>query len=235
MRLIFVRHGEPDYDHDCLTENGRRQAQSTAKRLRQEPIRKIFASPMGRTVETASYTAQMHGLEIETLDFMHEIDWGGLREADGSQRPLECEGHPWTLGCKLLTEHPEFIGSPDWAEHHYFRDNICTGYMDTISEGMDAFLTRFGLYRQDGLYECKAPCEDTIALFAHGGSGAVMFAHLLNLPLPFVLTSMPYGVCSVSVIAFEPVNGSKVLPRLELFNDMRHIDQVRTEALHFEK
>ena len=146
MRLIFVRHGEPDYDHDCLTENGRRQAQSTAKRLRQEPIRKIFASPMGRTVETASYTAQMHGLEIETLDFMHEIDWGGLREADGSQRPLECEGHPWTLGCKLLTEHPEFIGSPDWAEHHYFRDNICTGYMDTISEGMDAFLTRFGLY-----------------------------------------------------------------------------------------
>ena len=107
--------------------------------------------------------------------------------------------------------------------------------MDTISEGMDAFLTRFGLYRQDGLYECKAPCEDTIALFAHGGSGAVMFAHLLNLPLPFVLTSMPYGVCSVSVIAFEPVNGSKVLPRLELFNDMRHIDQVRTEALHFEK
>ena len=26
MRLIFVRHGEPDYAHDCLTENGVIQA-----------------------------------------------------------------------------------------------------------------------------------------------------------------------------------------------------------------
>jgi hypothetical protein len=26
MRIIFVRHGEPDYEHDCLTETGRKQA-----------------------------------------------------------------------------------------------------------------------------------------------------------------------------------------------------------------
>ena len=26
MRIIFVRHGEPDYEHDCLTAKGREQA-----------------------------------------------------------------------------------------------------------------------------------------------------------------------------------------------------------------
>ena len=26
MRIVFVRHGEPDYARDCLTEEGARQA-----------------------------------------------------------------------------------------------------------------------------------------------------------------------------------------------------------------
>ena len=33
MRIIFVRHGEPDYAHDCLTPTGRRQAAAAAQRL----------------------------------------------------------------------------------------------------------------------------------------------------------------------------------------------------------
>ena len=33
MRLIFVRHGEPDYQKDCLTETGRIQAELAADRL----------------------------------------------------------------------------------------------------------------------------------------------------------------------------------------------------------
>ena len=30
MRLILVRHGEPNYQLDCLTEFGRRQAEAAA-------------------------------------------------------------------------------------------------------------------------------------------------------------------------------------------------------------
>ena len=41
MRIIFVRHGEPDYIHDCLTDKGRIQALSAAERLREEGISEI--------------------------------------------------------------------------------------------------------------------------------------------------------------------------------------------------
>ena len=34
MRIIFVRHGEPDYEHDCLTETGKLQAVDAAERKR---------------------------------------------------------------------------------------------------------------------------------------------------------------------------------------------------------
>ena len=33
MRIIFVRHGEPDYKNDCLTAEGHIQAEAVAKRL----------------------------------------------------------------------------------------------------------------------------------------------------------------------------------------------------------
>ena len=76
MRLILIRHGEPDYEKDCLTEKGMEQAEGTARRLSGEGISAIYSSPMGRARDTASYTAQRLGLKVNTLDFMHEIDWG---------------------------------------------------------------------------------------------------------------------------------------------------------------
>ena len=62
-----------------------------------------------------------------------------------------------------------------------------------------------------------------------------MFSHVLSLPFPFVLTTMPYGVCSISIIDLGGRKGSMIIPRLELFNDMGHIESFRAEKLTFEK
>ena len=42
-------------------------------------------------------------------------------------------------------------------------------------------------------------------------------------------------VCSVSIIDFTAQHGTMVIPRLELFNDMGHIESFIIEKLHFEK
>ena len=72
MRIIFVRHGEPDYTHDCLTETGRRQAKDAALRLRDEGIEAVYSSPFGRAKETAQCTADLLGLPVRIVDFMLE-------------------------------------------------------------------------------------------------------------------------------------------------------------------
>lgn len=231
MRLIFVRHGEPDYTNDCLTENGIKQAKCTAERLKDEPITAVYSSPMGRAFQTAHFTAEKHGLAVQKLGFMHEIDWGDAFEGAG----LPHEGHPWTLANMFYDECDGSAVGGDWREHRYFRDNRCLGFYDMISRRFDEFLAGFGLIRENGVYRCERECGDTVALFAHGGSGAVMFSHVLSLPLPYVLAAMPYGVCSVSVVEFCPAAGKTVVPRIELFNDMRHLDSVRPETLRFDK
>ncbi|MCR5419026.1 MAG: histidine phosphatase family protein [Lachnospiraceae bacterium] len=224
MRLILIRHGEPDYDNDCLTKTGHSQAEKTAERLEKEHISRIFASPMGRAMETAQYTADTLGLPINKLDFMHEIDWGfGENNPIHNQNELQSEGHPWSLSYRLLTENPEYVGSDKWDGHPFFRDNACLKDYRRVAAEFDGFLEQLGLIRKDGLYFCKEENEETIAIFAHGGSGAVMLAELFSLPFPFVLTSLPYGLCSVSIVSFYAKSGEMVIPCMELFNDMGHI------------
>ena len=106
MRFLFIRHGEPDYVNDCLTPTGRLQAQAAAERLKAENICEIYSSPLGRAQETAGYTAKALGLDINTLDFMREISWGG----DG----LPNEGHIWTLSDKMLNEDNFDFFKQDW-------------------------------------------------------------------------------------------------------------------------
>ena len=53
MRLLFIRHGDPDYVHDTLTEKGHREAALLAERAEALQLGKCFVSPLGRSQVTA--------------------------------------------------------------------------------------------------------------------------------------------------------------------------------------
>lgn len=67
MRILLIRHGDPDYANDTVTEKGKREVQLLADRLEKENIDKIYCSPLGRAQATAAPTAQRIGKEIHTL------------------------------------------------------------------------------------------------------------------------------------------------------------------------
>ena len=54
MRLLFVRHGDPDYKNDCLNEIGRREARALAALGPRIDWGTSFVSPLGRAQETAA-------------------------------------------------------------------------------------------------------------------------------------------------------------------------------------
>ena len=214
MRIIFVRHGEPDYEHDCLTETGRHQAAAAARRLASEPISAVYSSPNGRAFETAGYTARQFGLTVQKLDYMHEISWGGEGVPE--------MGHPWTLSEWMIDREAFDFFSGDWRSHPYFKNNIALKYYDSICGKIDAFLLERGYRHEKSRFLCEGGREETIALFSHGGSGACVLAHLLSLPFPYVCTVLPYDFTSIIILEFPVREGQYVHPRVELFNDMSH-------------
>ena len=43
MKLIIIRHGDPDYEHDSLTQKGVREAQLLSDRISQLDVRLSIA------------------------------------------------------------------------------------------------------------------------------------------------------------------------------------------------
>ena len=55
MRILFIRHGDPDYVNDTLTEKGHREAALLAERAEDLNLGRCFVSPLGRARDTAAY------------------------------------------------------------------------------------------------------------------------------------------------------------------------------------
>ena len=74
MRLLFIRHAEPDYSTDTLTEKGRREAALLAQAVPSLQMDHCFVSPLGRAQETASCCMKAAGKTAKTLDWLEEFD-----------------------------------------------------------------------------------------------------------------------------------------------------------------
>ena len=68
MRLLIIRHGDPDYVKDSLTEKGWKEAALLAERIAKLPVKEFYVSPLGRAKDTASLTLQ----KMESPIFIEE-------------------------------------------------------------------------------------------------------------------------------------------------------------------
>ena len=73
MKLLFVRHGDPDYSVDSLTEKGRREAEYLADRLAAVEAAAYYVSPLGRARETAAYTMKRLGKSAVECEWLREF------------------------------------------------------------------------------------------------------------------------------------------------------------------
>lgn len=113
-RIFLVRHGATTLTAEDrfagssnvnLSEEGRRQVASLARRLEGDELHAVYCSPLDRTVETATILAAPHGLEPIREPGLREIDyghWEGLRRSEIEARHAEeyaaWQEDPFTIG-----------------------------------------------------------------------------------------------------------------------------------------
>ena len=219
MRIVFVRHGEPDYARDCLTELGRVQAKKAAQRLLGGGIGEIYASPLGRARETAQAAAEVLGLPVKTLDFMEEVRWGS---ADGEE--LYAGGHPWAIADEMARQGME-LNRPDWRDAPWFRTNRVVECVDRVERGIDEWLAGFGYLREGKHYRHTAEEEQhkTVALFSHGGSSCAAMGHILGLPFPYAIALLHLDFTGITVVRLDSRAGIGAIPQLKCSNDTAHL------------
>ena len=73
MRLLFIRHGDPDYLLDGLTAVGRREAELLAERIAPMEIAEYYVSPLGRAKATAAPTLEKAGRRATEQAWLQEF------------------------------------------------------------------------------------------------------------------------------------------------------------------
>ena len=221
MRIILIRHGDPDYEKDCLTELGVRQAKVVAKRLMEENIERIYSSPLGRAKETAMAFSELSGIhDIQIVDFMKEIRYGKIDA-------LYESGNPWGVAEEMLKKGLD-LQSPDWRDYPSYKDNTAVTDIDAIAKGTDRWLSDLGYEREGLYYRCKR--EDDIkhsyALFCHGGSTTAFLSRVFNITFPHLCVMLGHLLhTSITILRFDRTPGGICMPMIEIASDARHVKE----------
>ena len=232
MIFYYIRHADPIYNPDSITEHGKAQADALAYKLCKMKINKIFTSSSNRAIMTAEPTCKKLHLEHTVLDWASE-DKAATEfciTVDGKLR--------WCFMDQSILEHfnsAEVRGLGDkWYNHQCFNEYCFKYGIKRINNETDKFFAELGYEhdRENHTYNAKKPNEDRIAFFAHGGFGMAFLSSILDIPYSsFCLHFEQLGTSCITVINFTDNQGI-VLPKILEYCDNSHLFKSELPPYH---
>ncbi len=207
MVLYIIRHADPDYENNTITEFGWEEAHALAEWLKDKKIDKIYTSPLGRAIDTAKPTLEIKGMDYEILPWTAEsMDY---MESHQLKPDSECS-------YSFSTQNGVYD----------FKDFMTTDRMKTIEDmqkSSDEFLASLGYERNGLLYNITRNNEDHIAVFCHGGFGSAWISHLLGTAPGVMYPAISLNTSSVTTFRFRNEEKGFTRPQLCRLGEITHI------------
>ena len=221
MKILIVRHGDPDYENDCLTETGKKEAELLSERMKDIEADYCYCSPLGRAKETAAPCLRKMHMEAEELPWLREF-------APKVQRP-EKLGVAWDWVPRDWMSMPYAFDYDKWTEHPAFQVANVRQERDWVYSEFDKLLRKHGYQKEGKWFRAVHPNNNTIVLFCHFGLEAVLLSYLLNLS-PFVMWhAMMAAPTSITKVVTEERREGIAQFRMLYFGDCAHLWQAGIE------
>lgn len=202
MRLLFIRHGEPDYEHDTVTERGKREAELLAERLVKEKIDGVFISPLGRAQATARPYLEASGMQGETCPWLQEFPVRVLNPETGKMQRV------WDFLPSVIEKYPALYSAEGWLKVSFIRGTEAPALYGEVCRELDALLERYGYRRRGMFYEAVTPNTKTLVFFCHLGITGVMLSHLFSQsPVAILQSFAGVPTCVTEVVTEEREEG----------------------------
>lgn len=223
MKLLIIRHADPDYSVDSLTEAGWQEAALLANRLEKIDIAKIYCSPLGRAKDTASLTLQRKAMEATELEWLQEFS-PRMKDPDtGLDRVA------WDWLPQRWTQEPKYYDRDLWGHTPELENAGVPEEYARVCRGLDELLAQHGYVREGNLYRAVRPNRDTVVLFCHLGVECVLLSHLIGVS-PMVLW---HGLCprtsSVTTVITEERRAGIASFRVNAMGDTAHLYAANVE------
>ncbi len=217
MKLMIIRHADPDYSIDSLTNKGWREAELLSDRIVDMEVSSFYVSPLGRAKDTASITLKKLNRQAVELPWLREFRAPIIDEVTKEERI------PWDMLPADWTGVKEYYDKDYWHTVPVMQAGRVIEEADYVATGLDEILRKHGYEREGSIYRAVKPNNDTIVLFCHFGVTCVMLSHLLGIS-PVVLW---HGFCSaptsVTTLITEERRKGIAYFRMNSFGDVSHL------------
>lgn len=218
MKLLIVRHGDPDYSIDSLTPKGWKEAEYLSEKLTKLDIKAFYVSPLGRAKDTASLTLKKLGRTAEVCEWLREFN-PEIRRPDQKGKLKNA----WDWLPQDWTEDERFYQYDKWFENEVMEEGKVKQEYEWVIKNFDELLAKHGYVREGHYYKVEESNHDTIVLFCHFGLECVLLSRLMNCS-PMVLW---HGMCavptSVTTLVTEERRKGIASFRMSSFGDISHL------------
>lgn len=217
MKLIFIRHGDPDYENDTVTDRGRREAEALSPRVLAWQADHFYCSPLGRAQDTAKIALQKKSDELVTLEWLREFHVPVEDPVTGE------ETIPWDFMPAYWTNFEDMYDRHNWVNAPVMQTGEVAARRDLVCRGVDELLEAFGYVRQDNYYITEKGNEKVLVFFCHLGVQFVVLSHLLGVSAPVLWQNFFVAPTSVTVVETEERERGKLCFRCKKVGDTSHL------------
>ena len=214
MELIFVRHAEPNYERDALTDKGKKEALLLSDMLVKEKADYFYSSPLGRAKETGMFTMKRLKKEFTVLPW--------LREFEGKIKEKHKTTHCWDRLPSEWTTNEDHYGE-NWYKTSLMSGKNVKEEFDFVCNGIDELLEKHGYKHEGKIFRVTNSNHDKIIIFCHFAVECVILAHLFGTsPMVFWHNFVALPSSVTRVITEEREDGIASF-RTTCFGDTSHL------------
>lgn len=220
MKLIFIRHGDPDYANDSLTPKGEKEARALAERVKNwKNIYEFYLSPLGRAQKTASYSLDALNRQGKTLPWLKEFSHDVTSPGRGFKHV------PWDFFPSFWKNEETLYDRNNWADDPIYENTpVKKDYLNTIGE-FDKLMAQYGYTRgENGLYRIEKENDDTtLVFFCHLGVSFLLIGHLIGISPAVLWHTYFVAPTAVTVVGSEEMEKGYANFRVQVMGDTSHL------------
>lgn len=217
MKILIIRHADPDYSIDSLTETGWEEARLLVPRLEKLDIKDFYVSPLGRARDTASLTLKAMGRTAQILPWLKEFGPGITKPGDD---------HPtcaWDWLPAVWTADERCFDRNAWLETAFAKPYDLAAHIKWVYDNLDELIAKHGYVREGNIYRAEDPNEDTIVFFCHYGLECVLLSRLLNISPMALWHGISAAPSSVTSVVTEERRPGIAYWRMNAMGDTSHL------------
>ncbi|MCH5291027.1 MAG: histidine phosphatase family protein [Treponema sp.] len=240
MKLIFIRHGDPDYKNNTLTKKGWNEALLLAKRVASwKPITDVYLSPYGRAQDTAKPFLEQIPCTATTLPWLQEFDYRIKDPRDGHKRIC------WDWLPRDFFAERNFFNARRWFKTKAMKSGSIEQHYKSVCAGIDDVLAQYDYTRISSsvpIYNClphlndEEAAQDTHLLATQKNLDERNIVFVCHLGIMFAVIGYLTGISpvqlwqgffvaptSVTVLGAEERIPGEVVFRVQMLGDARHL------------